>query len=67
MTASKGKRELRKRVAAVMDRAVRALGSRRSLAEYLGVPVTSVAQWLFATADLPDDVLDKLLDLLSRF
>jgi len=66
MTVSRGKRELRKRVAAVMNRAVRVTGSRKSLAEYLGVPVTYVAQWLYATADLPDDMLEKIIDLLSR-
>jgi len=42
------------------------MGSRKSLAEYLGVPVASVAQWLYATADLPDDVLDKIIELFSR-
>lgn len=50
-----------------MNRAVRVMGSRRSLAEYLGVPVTSVAQWLYAKGDLPDSVLDKIIELLSLF
>jgi DNA-binding transcriptional regulator YdaS (Cro superfamily) len=66
MTASQGKRALRKRVASVVNRAVRAAGSRKLLAEYLGVPVTSVAQWLFATSDMPDSVLDQIIQLLSR-
>jgi len=42
------------------------LGGEHKLAEYLGVPVTYVAQWLYATADLPDDMLEKIIDLLSR-
>ena len=67
MTASTGKREVRRRVASVMNRAVRAMGSRRSLAVYLGVPVTSVASWLFARSDMPDGVLDKIIELLSMF
>ena len=49
----------------MMNRAVRVMGSRRSLALYLGVPVTYVAQWLYARSDIPDGLLDKIIELLS--
>jgi len=64
--AGSGKRDLRRRVAAVLLRAVREVGSRRSLAQYLGVSVVSLAQWLNETADVPDGVWDRVLELLLK-
>jgi DNA-binding transcriptional regulator YdaS (Cro superfamily) len=60
------KHVLRWRVAFVVDRAVHITGSRRSLAQYLGVSVTSIAQWLHATADVPDGAWDRILELLQK-
>jgi hypothetical protein len=66
MTLGPTRRDLRWRIASVIHRAVRRLGSRKSLAEYLGVPVTSVAQWLYAQSDVPDGVWDRIVELLLR-